>query len=283
MRTHFLYTIYLTFLSLSSIHSQPELITETEQKIGSNTHIKKREGLILNNIVSSSLSGSFWVNYYVFSTDDCSNPVGMIGGTSSDRCEKISGGGSRSMSSCDGTDGINVIMTHDIYTSDDCTGTVSTTETSTYPAICTNDAPKQGSYMGTCSVSPDYGTKGNKDYVSTTCDGLVASYIGYTTHACLANGDGTYTLIHFDDCMTATVSSHTDADCGDIGSNSMNFPIEAGTCHTDVNTDDVNNGFHWDDKGSIKEYCNSSASIFNSGSLVVALCTVVSSFFLAIF
>ena len=264
MRTHFLYTLCLSLLSLSYIQGEMD-----------NTHIEK-EGITLN-LETNSLRGTFWVNYYVYSTDDCSNPAGMIGGTSSDRCEKITGGGSRSMSSCDSTSGVNVTITYDLYTSDDCLGIITAIEFATYPAICTNDVPKQGSYRGTCSVNPDYATKGNKDYVSTTCDGLVASYIGYATDACLSNGDGTYDLFHFDECSVATVSSHSVADCGDAGTNIRNYPIEAGTCHTDINTDDLlyfdddaNNGFHWNDKGSIKEYCNSAASIFNGNSLVAA-------------
>jgi hypothetical protein len=283
MHTHFIYIFYLTFLSLSSINSQQVSRSETSSK---------KEGLILSNIVSNSLSGSFWVNYYVYSTDDCSNPVGMIGGTSSDRCEKITDGGSRSMSSCDSTDGVTVIMTYNIYTSDNCLGTVTTTETSTYPAICTNDAPKQGSYRGTCSVNPDYGTQGKKDYVSTTCDGLVTSFISYTANACVSNGDGIYNLLYFDDCLTVTYSSHTAADCGDVGTNITNYPIEAGTCHNNINTDDllyfdddINNGYHWNDKGSIKEYCNSSASIFTNVSLFalsVAISATVSAFLIAI-
>jgi hypothetical protein len=276
MRTHFLYTLCLSFLSFSPIQSQPADDFFIELETVSNKDIEKKEGLTLN-LETNSLRGTFWVNYYVYSTDDCSNPAGMIGGTSSDRCEKISGGGSRSMNSCDSTSGVNVTITYDIFASDDCLGIITAIEFATYPAVCTNDVPKQGSYRGTCSVNPDYATKGNKDYVSTTCDGLVASYIGYATDACLSNGDGTYDLFHFDECSVATLSSHSVADCGDAGTNIRNYPIEAGTCHNDVNTDDllyfdddVNNGFHWNDKGSIKEYCNSAASIFNSNSLVAA-------------
>jgi hypothetical protein len=176
------------------------------------------------------------------------------------------------MSSCDSTNNVNVIITYSVFVTDDCSGTVSTTEISTYPAICTNDVAGYGSYKYACASNPNYVKKGKKDYVSTTCDGLVASYTGYVTEACVANGNSTYNLIYFNDCSVATVSSHIEPDCGDPGTNIMNFPIEADTCHNDVNTDDliyfdddVNNGFHWNDKGSIKEYCNSGISIFEFG------------------
>ena len=260
-----LFSLFIGFLSFTnSEFLKSELDEDLQQTITGN-----REELIITGLSS----GTIWLSYYIYSTDDCSNTAGLVGGLSSDRCEKFSGG-SRAMSSCDDSDGVNVVMTFNVYTSDDCSGTTSNTETSLYPAVCTNDSPNHGGYRGFCTNYPDYGIQGEKEYQYETCNGPVASYLAYTPYSCIANGDGTYTEIIYSGCSLATVSSHNNADCSDVSLNYMSYPIVLGTCHNDANTDDllyfdddINNGNHWNDKSSMKEYCNSGNSYFNNSNI----------------
>jgi hypothetical protein len=263
MKINFLFTLFTGLLSLINSESTLELdIIESYNNNSQKLEYNQRQD-IYSLIINLETSGTIWLNYYIYSTDDCSNTIGLVGGLSSDRCEQFSGG-SRSMSSCDDTDGINVMITYDLFTTTDCSGLASNTETSLYPAICKNDSPNQGGYRGFCTTTPDYGIQGTKEYQTTTCDGLVTSYLGYTEEACVTNGDGTYTEIIYKDCSLATISYHNNADCSDSAINYMNYPIILDGCHNDVNTDDliyfdddINNGNHWYDKGSIMGYCNS--------------------------